>query len=123
VRGRAGHLAAGNPEILRLVHRALFTGALPILAVFFVCTGASIDFKATPYILKKGGTLFAVKVAIGILLGLVFGRLLGESPVGAGVFAGISTLAIVAAMNDTNGGLYMALMGQYGQRATWVPTP
>ena len=83
--------------------------------MFFVCTGASIDFKATPYILKKGGTLFAVKVGIGILLGLVFGRLLGEAPVSAGMFAGISTLAIVAAMNDTNGGLYMALMGQYGQ--------
>jgi 2-keto-3-deoxygluconate permease len=94
---------------------ALFTGALPILAVFFVCTGASIDFRATPYLLRKGGTLFAVKIGIGILLGVVFGRLLGESPVGAGMFAGISTLAIVAAMNDTNGGLYMALMGQYGQ--------
>ena len=94
---------------------ALFTGALPILAVFFVCTGASIDFRATPYILKKGGTLFAVKVGIGILLGLIFGRMLGEAPITSGVFAGISTLAIVAAMNDTNGGLYMALMGQYGQ--------
>jgi 2-keto-3-deoxygluconate permease len=94
---------------------ALFTGALPILAVFFVCTGASIDFRATPYILRKGGTLFAVKVGIGILLGIVFGRLLGEAPVAGGMFAGISTLAIVAAMNDTNGGLYMALMGQYGQ--------
>ena len=46
---------------------------------------------------------------------MVFGRLLGEAPVSAGMFAGISTLAIVAAMNDTNGGLYMALMGQYGQ--------
>jgi 2-keto-3-deoxygluconate permease len=94
---------------------ALFTGALPILAVFFVCTGASIDFRSTPYLLKKGGSLFAVKVGIGILLGVVFGHLLGESPVEAGMFAGISTLAIVAAMNDTNGGLYMALMGQYGQ--------
>ena len=94
---------------------ALFTGALPILAVFFVCTGASIDFKATPYILRKGGTLFAVKISIGILLGAFFGHLLGESPVTSGLFAGISTLAIVAAMNDTNGGLYVALMGQYGQ--------
>lgn len=94
---------------------ALFTGALPILAVFFVCTGASIDFRATPYILRKGGTLFAVKIGIGILLGVVVGRMLGEAPVAAGMFAGISTLAVVAAMNDTNGGLYMALMGQYGQ--------
>ena len=83
--------------------------------MFFVCTGASIDFRATPYILRKGGTLFAVKIGIGILLGVVVGRVLGEAPVAAGMFAGISTLAVVAAMNDTNGGLYMALMGQYGQ--------
>lgn len=32
-----------------------------------------------------------------------------------GVLAGLSTLAVVAAMNDTNGGLYMALMGQFGE--------
>ena len=107
--------APGTPKFFGSFTGALFSGALPILAVFFVCTGASIDFKATPYILKKGGTLFAVKVSIGILLGVILGRLLGEAPVSAGVFAGISTLAIVASMNDTNGGLYMALMGQYGQ--------
>ena len=39
---------------------------------------------------------------------------LGEQPVTTGWFAGISTLAVVAAFNDTNGGLYMALMKQYG---------
>jgi len=107
--------APGTPKFFGSFTGALFTGALPILAVFFVCTGATIDLRATPYILKKGGTLFAVKVGIGVLLGMIFGRILGEAPVSAGVFAGISTLAIVAAMNDTNGGLYVALMGQYGQ--------
>jgi len=107
--------APATPTFFGSFTGALFTGALPILAVFYVCTGASIDFKATPYILRKGGTLFGVKIGIGILLGLLFGRLLGEAPVSAGMFAGLSTLAIVAAMNDTNGGLYMALMGQYGQ--------
>jgi len=107
--------APDTPKFFGSFTGALFTGALPILAVFYVCTGASIDFKATPYILRKGGTLFGVKIGMGILLGVIFGRLLGESPVSAGAFAGISTLAIVAAMNDTNGGLYMALMGQYGQ--------
>jgi len=104
-----------TPKFFGSFTGALFTGALPILAVFFVCTGASIDFKATPYLLKKGGTLFGVKLGIGIVLGVIFGRLLGETPVDSGLFAGISTLAIVAAMNDTNGGLYVALMGQYGQ--------
>jgi 2-keto-3-deoxygluconate permease len=108
-------LFPGTPKLFGSFTGALFTGALPILAVFYVCMGASIDFRATPYIVKKGGTLLIVKVGIAVLLGIVFGRILGEAPVSAGLFAGISTLAIVAAMNDTNGGLYMALMGQYGR--------
>ncbi|WP_315974423.1 2-keto-3-deoxygluconate permease [Microvirga sesbaniae] len=105
----------GTPKLFGSFTGALFTGALTILAVFYVCMGASIDFKATPYIVKKGGTLFMVKVGMAMVLGIVFGRILGEAPVTSGVFAGLSTLAIVAAMNDTNGGLYMALMGQYGR--------
>lgn len=94
---------------------ALFTGALPILAVFYVCMGSTIELKATPYILKKGGALFLTKIAIAALVGILLGRLWGEAPVQTGIFAGLSTLAVVAAMNDTNGGLYMALMGQFGQ--------
>lgn len=109
-------LAPNTPRFFGSFTGALFSsGALTILAVFYVCMGASIDFKATPYILKKGGTLFGVKIGVAVILGVVFGQFLGEAPVTAGVFAGLSTLAIVAAMNDTNGGLYMALMGQYGE--------
>lgn len=104
-----------TPKVFGSFTGALFTGALPILAVFYVCMGASIDFRATPYIVKKGGTLLVVKVGVAMILGVIFGRILGEAPIGAGLFAGLSTLAIVAAMNDTNGGLYMALMGQYGR--------
>lgn len=103
------------PKFFGSFTNALFTGALPILAVFYVCMGASIDVKATPYLLKKGGALFATKVGAAILMGIVFGHFLGEQPISSGFFAGVSTLAIVAAMNDTNGGLYMALMGQYGR--------
>lgn len=105
----------GMPKFFGSFTSALFTGALPILAVFYVCMGASIDVKATPYLLKKGGALFATKVGTAIVAGIVLGHFLGEQPVNSGLFAGISTLAVVAAMNDTNGGLYMALMGQYGR--------
>src|SRR5439155_15855163 len=38
----------------------------------------------------------------------------GEAAVPNGILAGLSTLAVVAAMNDTTGALYMALMGQFG---------
>ncbi|WP_175945623.1 2-keto-3-deoxygluconate permease [Caballeronia sp. BCC1704] len=105
----------GMPKFFGSFTNALFTGALPILAVFYVCMGAGIDVKATPYLLKKGGALFATKVGMAILTGIVLGHFLGEQPISSGMFAGISTLAVVAAMNDTNGGLYMALMGQYGR--------
>ncbi len=104
-----------TPKFFGSFTGALFSGALTILAVFYVCMGASIDFRATPYIVKKGGTLLIVKVGVAVILGLIFGRVLGEAPIAAGMFAGVSTLAVVAAMNDTNGGLYMALMGQYGR--------
>jgi 2-keto-3-deoxygluconate permease len=94
---------------------ALFTGALPILAVFYVCLGATIPVHSLPAIVRRGGALMATKVALGVLCGLVLGHFLGMQPVASGWFAGLSTLAIVAAINDTNGGLYMALMQRYGK--------
>lgn len=94
---------------------ALFDGALTILAVFYVCMGASIDVRATPYIIKKGGALFATKVALAVVIGVLLGQFLSEKPISSGFFAGLSVLAVVASFNDTNGGLYMALMGQFGK--------
>jgi 2-keto-3-deoxygluconate permease len=109
------NLAPGAPKFFGSFTGALFTGALPILAVFYVCVGATLSLEATPYLLKKGGTLFGIKIGCGLLAGVILGHALGEKPVEAGFFAGLSTLAVVAAINDTNGGLYMALMGQYGR--------
>jgi 2-keto-3-deoxygluconate permease len=93
---------------------ALFTGALPILAVFYVCIGAKITLRSIPRVLRKGGALMATKFSLGLAAGYSLGHLLGVEPVHTGFFAGISALAVVAAINDTNGGLYMALMEQYG---------
>ncbi|MBS9376541.1 2-keto-3-deoxygluconate permease [Rhodococcus sp. B50] len=95
---------------------AFFTGLAPILAVFFFCLGATLEVRSTPYIMKKGGVLLGSKIAFAALIGIVAGRLLGEAPIESGFFAGLSVLAIVAALNDTNGGLYISLMGQYGRK-------
>jgi 2-keto-3-deoxygluconate permease len=95
---------------------ALLTGALPLLAAFYVCMGATIDFRATGRIVAKGGVLLLAKILASILVGIVFGRILGNTVISGGLFAGFSVLAMVAAMNDTNGGLYMALMGQFGSK-------
>jgi 2-keto-3-deoxygluconate permease len=93
---------------------ALFTGSLPILAVFYVCMGATIELRSLPRVVRRGGALLLTKVALGALAALVLGRLIGVLPITSGWLAGLSTLAVVAAFNDTNGGLYMALMAKYG---------
>ena len=94
---------------------ALFTGAIPIIAVFFVCLGSTIPARAMPAMVRRGGALMAAKVGLGIGIGYVLGHLIGVLPIQGGWLAGVSTLAVVAAFNDTNGGLYMALMERYGR--------
>jgi 2-keto-3-deoxygluconate permease len=94
---------------------ALFTGSLPILAVFYVCMGARITFASLPQVIRKGGALMVTKIALGVAAALFLGHFLGVEPIHTGWLAGLSTLAVVAAINDTNGGLYMALMEQYGR--------
>jgi 2-keto-3-deoxygluconate permease len=93
---------------------ALFSGSLPILAVFFVCVGASISTRSLPLLLRRGGALLIAKVSLGFAAAAIVGHFLGTQPVATGWFAGLSTLAVVAAINDTNGGLYMALARRYG---------
>ena len=107
--------AAPRCQVSRLVLGCVFGNPLPILAVFYVCIGATISLKTTPYVLKKGGLLLLTKIVCGFVCALLLRLILGKGAVSGGFFAGLSALAVVAAINDTNGGLYMALMGQYGR--------
>jgi 2-keto-3-deoxygluconate permease len=93
----------------------LFTGAIPILAVFYVCLGSTISVRALPRIVRRGGALLAVKLGLGVAAGLILGRTIGMLPIQHGWLAGVSTLAVVAAFIDTNGGLYIALMEYFGR--------
>ena len=103
------------PKRLGSFSGALFGSPLPILAVFYVCVGSTVAFETTPYVLKKGGVLLLTKIACGILCAVVLRHVIGNGAVSTGFFSGLSVLAVVAAVNDTNGGLYMALTGQYGR--------
>lgn len=104
-------LFPGTPTFFGSFTGALWQGALPILAVFFFCMGATLSFKSTPHILKKGGALLIAKIAVAAIVGIIVAKFIGNGM----ILGGLSVLAIVAAMNDTNGGMYMALMGQFGK--------
>lgn len=95
----------------------MITGVVPILAVWLFCMGASIKISATGTVLKKSGTLVATKIATAWVCAFVFAQLLPEGGmVKTGFFAGLSVLAIVAAMDMTNAGLYASLMQEYGTK-------
>jgi len=95
----------------------LMTGTIPILAVWFFCMGATIKISATRTILKKSGILVLTKVLTAWIIALIVSHFWDKSyMVQSGLFAGFSILTLVASMDMTNGGLYAALMNQYGTK-------
>lgn len=95
---------------------AMLHGTVPILAVWFFCMGTSIDLRATGTVLRKSGTIVGTKILVAWIVGLICVQFMPEGMIQTGFFAGLSTLAIVTAMDMTNGGLYASLMTQYGTK-------
>jgi len=98
---------------------ALFkNGAAPLIAAFLLCMGAGIHIKAAPKSLLIGGGVTFTKFAVAVALGFGVERLFGTEGI-----CGLSSVAIIAAMSNTNGGLYAALAGEFGNESDVGATP
>lgn len=104
------------PDALQIggLTTALFSsaGTNTLLGAQLFCMGTSLQVKDMPKVLKRGGILLASKFAIGALLGIVIGKFFGME----GIF-GLTTLAIISAVTNSNGSVYLTLMGNYGDEA------
>ena len=85
------------------------SGALTIIALFLFCNGAQINVRQAGLPLVKGVLLTLIKFILGAVLGVLINKAVGP----AGIL-GIAPLAVVAAITNSNGGMYAALAGEFG---------
>ncbi|MDQ3901161.1 MAG: 2-keto-3-deoxygluconate permease [Actinomycetota bacterium] len=91
---------------------ALFqTGLATLIGLFFMCVGSQISFRAALPSVEKGIVLLIAKYGIAVAIGLAVAFWTPE-----GMLLGILPLAIIAAMSNSNGSLYVALTSQFGNK-------
>lgn len=88
-------------------------GALVLIALFLFCVGSQMNLKVGGIALKKGLLLTSSKYLGGLAVGMAFGFFFDPWH----GFLGLSTLAIIAGMTNSNSGMFAALTGQYGNRS------
>lgn len=92
---------------------ALFKTGTPVLiGLFFVCVGSQIDVKAAVPAVEKGIVLLLAKFGVAAAVGLSVAFLTPE-----GTLWGLLPVAIIAAMSNSNGSLFVALTSQFGNKS------
>ncbi len=91
----------------------LFKNGIPTLVgLFLLCSGATINVKIAGKPIYIGCVLTALKFFIGLGLGLLLNKAFGP----AGML-GLTPLAVIGAVTNSNGVIYVNLAAQYGDES------
>jgi 2-keto-3-deoxygluconate permease len=113
-----------NTFFPRLLKIGGFTEALSgigyptVLGMYLFTVGTKMTLRAAPKMLKRGFGILVTKVGIATLFTLTVAKLFH------GNLLGLSTLAVMVAMCDTNGGMFLALTSAMGDKedvGTYIP--
>ncbi len=89
-----------------------------MLGMYLFTVGTKMTLKTAPRMLKRGFGIMIAKVGVAVLIALSVAKFFG------GDVFGLSTLALLVALSDTNGGMFMALTSAMGDKedvGTYVP--
>jgi 2-keto-3-deoxygluconate permease len=95
---------------------ALFSKAAigTLIALFLFCAGSQMNLRVGGRAMKKGLLITTAKYGAGLAVAAIF-AVVSDDPMN-GVL-GLSVLVIIAAMTNSNGGMYVALTGEYGNKS------
>ncbi|OBZ33755.1 2-keto-3-deoxygluconate permease [Megasphaera sp. DISK 18] len=85
------------------------SAVVPLTAAVLFFAGTQLKMNEAPEALKRGGILLLGKFFVGYAVGTLFSLIFGQ----AGLL-GISTLAVFTALLSSNGSIYLAIVGEYG---------
>ena len=91
---------------------ALFQGsAMPLIALLIFATGMQVTLRTSGPVLATTGVVLLGKSVIPATLVILLGKLVGIDGV-----LGISVLAMLVSIDNSNGGLWLAFTGRYGDK-------
>ena len=99
---------------------AVFTsaGANTAIGIQLFCLGTTLQVREMPRVIKRGGILLISKFIIGAAIGIGVGKVFGPEGL-----LGLSALAIISAVTNSNGSVYLALMNTYGDTIDQAARP
>jgi 2-keto-3-deoxygluconate permease len=81
-----------------------------VLGMYLFTVGTKMTVRAAPKMLLRGLGIMTAKVGTATIFALAVAKLFDGS------FLGLSTLAVMVAMSDTNGGMFLALTSVMGDK-------
>src|SRR5499426_3904250 len=101
------------PNLLKIggfTQALTWVGYPTILGMYLFTVGTKIAVGTASKILLRGFGIMAAKVGTATIFALIIAHVF------SGSVLGLSTLAVMVAMSDTNGGMFLALMGVMGDK-------
>ncbi|MFC3998012.1 2-keto-3-deoxygluconate permease [Nocardiopsis sediminis] len=105
-----GTFAPGALDIGGFTTALFKDGALPLIALLIFATGTQVTMRTGGPVLATTGVVLLGKSLIPGLLIIGLGAVTGLEGI-----LGVSILALLSAVTNSNGGLWLAITGQYGR--------